>query len=310
MTGLQKKYTIKPRSGDNKNALLLLIAVCLIGFLVIIFLRAVWFYKFPKTEAATYFNRDVISLIAMPAGIKDFLHKPWTLITHPFADDNFWHIFANMLWLWGFGFILQDLAGSRRIIPLFLYGSWIGAIVFLAVMNLLPNLQDSIAGTELFGASAGVMAVVIAATTLSPGYRLFPMLHGGIPLWILTAIYVIANLVSVSWTNPAWLAALVVSALTGYLYIYFLRRDRDWGLPVNVFFDWVNNLFNPDRPGRGGALKQQAFYRSKTAAYKKTSHLTQNRVDEILDKINKKGYESLSIEEKELLKRAGREDIR
>ncbi len=309
MTGQQKKYKIKPLYGDRTNALIMLIAVCLISFLIVIFLRTVWYYKYPKAEALGYFSRDVMGVLALPAGISDFFHKPWTFLTHPFIHDNFWHVFANMLWLWAFGYILQDLTGSRKIIPIFLYGSWAGALVFLIAMNLVPAFQTDHTYSTLYGASTGVTAIVIATTTLSPGYRLFPMLGGGIPLWILTAVYVLFNLLSLSSGHPAYLISQAAGALTGFLFIRFLLRGRDWGIPLNYFFDWTDNLFNPEKPSRGKSMKKEIFYRSDQEPYKKISHLTQKRVDEILDKISKKGYDSLSAEEKELLKRAGKEDI-
>ena len=78
---------------------------------------------------------------------------------------------------------------------------------------------------------------------------------------------------------------------------------------MNDFFDWVNNLFNPDKPKKGKNSKDELFYRSSVSPYTKTPNLTQQRVDEILDKINQHGYNYLTGEEKELLKRAGEEDL-
>jgi DNA-directed RNA polymerase alpha subunit len=71
----------------------------------------------------------------------------------------------------------------------------------------------------------------------------------------------------------------------------------------------VNNLFNPDKPKKGISTKEELFYKSSAAPYKKTPHITQQRIDEILDKISQKGYNFLTDEEKELLKRASKEDM-
>ena len=76
---------------------------------------------------------------------------------------------------------------------------------------------------------------------------------------------------------------------------------------MNNFFDWVNNLFNPHKPKK--TIKQELFYKPSRKPYSKTPNLTQQRVDEILDKISQKGYHSLSEEEKELLKKASKEDL-
>jgi DNA-directed RNA polymerase alpha subunit len=78
---------------------------------------------------------------------------------------------------------------------------------------------------------------------------------------------------------------------------------------MNNFYEWFNNLFNPAKPAKQKKGKQELFYKSKTQPYTKTPNLTQQKVDEILDKINQKGYSHLTEEEKELLKRASKEDL-
>ena len=76
---------------------------------------------------------------------------------------------------------------------------------------------------------------------------------------------------------------------------------------MNNLYDWFNNLFNPSKPVK--KMKHELFYKSKRAPYTKTPNLTQQKIDEILDKINQKGYSHLTEEEKELLKRASQEDL-
>jgi hypothetical protein len=77
---------------------------------------------------------------------------------------------------------------------------------------------------------------------------------------------------------------------------------------MNNFFDWVNNLFNPDKPKKGKSIKEELFYKSSATPYKKKPNLTQERIDAILDKINQQGYQFLTNEEKEILKQASKED--
>ena len=78
---------------------------------------------------------------------------------------------------------------------------------------------------------------------------------------------------------------------------------------MNNFFDWIGNLFNPDRPRKGKNIKEELFYKSSTKPYTKTPNITQERIDTILDKINQKGYHFLTDEEKELLRKASKEDL-
>jgi hypothetical protein len=226
-----------------------------------------------------------------------------------FAHDNIWRVFSNMLWLWCFGYIMQDLTGNKKIVPIFIYGGIAGGIAFMLAYNFVPSLQAQLPYASAVGASAGVMAVAIATTMVSPTYKIFPMIAGGIPLWVLTALYVISDLATVSISDTGNLVAHLAGAVAGFLFILFFRMGYDGSEWMSNFFDWVANLFNPDKPKKGKNIKEELFYKSTTTPFKVTPNVTQQRVDEILDKINQKGYNALTAEEKDLLKRASDEGL-
>lgn len=295
--------------GESGNTLMMLLAICLIIFVGLAFMKAVWYFRFPKEIAPTLFNKNILAWAVMPADTDSLLNRPWTIITYMFVHDNIWKVFANMLWLWCFGYIMQDLSGNRKIVPVFIYGGLAGAVAFILAYNFVPSLQAQLPYATAIGASAGVMAVAVATTILSPGYKIFPMIGGGIPLWALTALYVISDLATVSISDTGNLVAHLAGALMGFLFILFLRRGYDWSKWMSNFFDWVNNLFNPDKPKKGKSIKEELFYKSSSAPYKKTANVTPQRIDEILDKINQKGYNFLTDEEKELLKKAGEAEL-
>jgi len=292
--------------GQDGNALTLLIAINLTIFVILKFISVIYFFSFGNAGKALYFDQ-VLSWFWLPHSFEGLLEKPWTLITHMFLHDDVWHIIGNMLWLWGFGYILQDLTGNRQLAPIYIYGGLAGAAIFLITHNTIPVLQAS--GAPMLGASGGVMAIAIAATVLAPGYRIFPFLNGGIPLWVLTVVFLIIDIALIPSRNAGGHLAHLGGAAMGFGYMVALKRGSDWGLWMNNFFDWVNNLFNPDRPGKGKVIKSQLFYKARVEPYRKTPLITQQRIDEILDKISQKGYSSLTEEEKEMLKRASAEDI-
>jgi hypothetical protein len=154
------------------------------------------------------------------------------------------------------------------------------------------------------------MAIAVAATMIAPGYRIFPMLNGGIPLWVLTMIFLIIDLATIPSSNSGGHIAHLAGAFAGFVFIYAFRRGFDGSEWMNNVYDWVNNLFNPDKPARKIKVKQELFYKSGTKQpYTKSANLTQQKIDEILDKINQKGYSHLTEEEKELLRRASQEDL-
>jgi hypothetical protein len=179
----------------------------------------------------------------------------------------------------------------------------------MLTFNLIPPLKENISVSQAYGASAGIMAIAIAATTLAPNFRLFTMLNGGIPIWVITVLYLIIDLATIPEGNPGGHIAHIAGGLMGFLFMTMLKRGHDWSNWMNNFYDWTTNLFDPDKPKKGKVVKSQLFYKATVQPYKKTATVTQQRIDEILDKINQKGYHTLTDEEKEILKRASQEDL-
>ena len=309
MAYTEQQYKQKISLGQSGNTLVLLIAISLIVFVGLAFMKAMWYFSHPKDLALPLYNKNVLGLFIMPADGKQLLSKPWTILTQMFVHDNVWKVFANMLWLWCFGYILQDLTGNKRIIPLFVYGSLGGALTFILSYNFIPSLQSLVPNVSLLGASAGVMSVAVATTLTSPGYRIFPLIGGGLPLWVLTVIYIFSDLLTVSISDSGTLITHLAGGLTGAACTLFYNKGYDPGGWMNNFFDWVNDLFNPNKPKKGSNIKEELFYRSTTEPYKRTPNVTQERIDDILDKINQQGYSQLTEEEKDLLKRAGKEGL-
>lgn len=310
----EKKYRQKLQLDKGNNGLMLLMAICLIAFVGFAFVKALWYFNNPSPDkkfASDLFNKNVLSLFTIPADTGQLLNKPWTLLTGLFVHDNndVWKVFPNMFWLWAFGYILQDLTGGKKIIPVFIYGAWGGAIAFILAYNLIPSLSSQIPFATLGAATCGVMTIAVVTTLVSPGYRLFSAIGGGIPLWALTALYLITSFATVSISDTATLISQLAAAFTGVLFIFFLRRGYDWSDWMNNFFDWFDNLFNPHKPRKGKSFREALFYKAESAPFTKTPKVTQARIDEILDKIGQQGYMSLSEEEKDLLKRASSEDV-
>jgi hypothetical protein len=128
-------------------------------------------------------------------------------------------------------------------------------------------------------------------------------------LWVLTLMYVLVGFSGIAFGDIGAYAANLAGALLGFVFIDQMRRGRDWGVWMNQFFDWFNDLFNPDRKKAKKSPRDEFYYKvSGTQPYKKIANITQKRIDEILDKINQQGYRFLSDEEKEILKRAADEE--
>ena len=294
------------RLGQDGNALVQLVVINAVLFAILKFVYVI--YATNQLAVAAYEN-NVLSWFLLPASLDKLSTRPWTVLTFMFSDEHVGRFIGNMFWLWGFGYILQDLTGNRKLIPIYLYGGFAGALIFLICYAVFPALHAHAAISQLAGANASIIAIAIATTTVAPDYRIFPMINGGIPLWILTVLYLVINFITIDHTDSGAYIANLAGASAGFLFIYRLRKGHDGSIWLNRIFDWCNDLFNPDRKRKGRSPKDEFYYKvSGTQPFKKIPNVTQQRIDEILDKINQQGYRFLTDEEKEILKRAADEE--
>jgi len=216
---------------------------------------------------------------------------------------------SNMIWLWAFGYILQDLTGNRKLGPIYVYGGLAGALFFVLTINIFPVLQQDIASAiPMLGAGACVMAVSVATTTLAPDYRIFPMINGGIPLWVLTLIFVLIDFAMVAGNGAGIAVAHLAGAAMGFIYIKRLDKGHDMGNWMHSFYHWACHLFDPAKKKDAQRLRQEVFYDVQgQQPFKKTPNVTQQKIDDILDKIGKNGYHFLTDDEKDYLKRASKD---
>ena len=171
---------------SDNNALLMLIILNVFAYIILRFILAVYGYSNLRSEN---FYLNIFEWFSMPARFSTFITRPWTLITSNFTQLDIWLLLSNMFWLWTYGFIFQDLTGNTRIIPLYLYGGIAGAVVYLIGYNVFPQMKALADNQLYFGATTSIIAIAMGATVFSPGYRLFPMIRGGIPLWVMTAAF-------------------------------------------------------------------------------------------------------------------------
>ncbi len=300
----RKRFTL----GDDNNALVALVTINIIFYILLLVIEAVYANV---QGSKTAFESEVLPWFQLPASLKSFITRPWTLLTSMFTHIGFWrNMLPNMLWLWTFGFIFQELSGNKRLIPVYIYGGLAGALVFIISSNIIPASALKVNEFWLYGANASNMALAAAATMLAPDYRFFRNLGGGIPMWVITLVFMLISFSGIVTTAAPYSLAQLSGAGAGFLFVYFIRKGRDGGMWMNNFYYWCVNMFNPRQQQSSRGVKEKVFYNTgERRPYKKTSNVTQQRIDEILDKINQKGYHFLTDEEKNILKRAAEEDL-
>lgn len=296
-----------PLLGQDSNALTWLIIINASVFIILNFLKIVYSLSDISDEL---FQRQILSWYTLPASLEKLATRPWVIFTSFFTHFDTLRFIGNVLWLYSFGYILQDLTGNQKLIPLYIYGGVIGAVFFLFANNIFPGLYKNIDATQdMIGAGACIMAIAVAVTTLSPDYRIFPLINGGVPLWVLTVVFVAVDFISIGKGNLGLSFSHLAAGAMGFLFVKQLQKGNDLGGWMISFWGWLDDLFNPEKRHVVKKEKDRLFYKSTGKPFVKTHNLTQQKLDEILDKINKEGYHLLTNEEKEFLKRASKEEL-
>ncbi len=296
-----------PLLGQENNALTWLIIINGTVFILLNFIKIVYFFSEVPQD---FFQTQILDWFALPASLEKLSTRPWVLFTYMFSHLGVWQLISSLLWLWGFGYILQDLTGNRKLIPLYLYGGFVGAVFFLLTNNIFPVLAQQVdVLPPMMGAGASLMAVAVGTTTLAPDYRIFPMINGGIPLWVLTLIFVAIDYATIASSSGGMAVAHLAGGAIGFIFIKQLGKGNDLGQWMIDLWHWLDNLFNPENKNYNKPQKDKLFYKTTEPPYKKTPNVTQQKLDDILDKINQEGYHMLTDEEKSFLKKASKEEL-
>ncbi len=251
---------------------------------------------------------DIIAAnVAMPQ-LADYLSKFWTVLTYGWVHTGFWVLFSNMIWLYAFGSLVQMLIGHKQLIPMFIYCMVVGGI-FYQLAQFLPG-DYFIGRTYMLGAQGGIVGLSVAALTLAPDYKFYLTDTFKIPLAVVAIIFYALQVMNANVNvEGAPLFLLIGGAAMGYGYVWLLRNGFKPAGWVSGITDTLNNRFEPDDRA---ILNKKDSRRNRimNTIYnpKPKQGITQNKIDDILDKINQKGYDSLTKEEKETLFKAGQDN--
>ena len=262
-----------------------------------------------------------------PSELVELPLRFWTIFTYMFLHWDLMHIFFNMWILYAFGQKLGDLLSDRHVLPIYIWGGFMGALFFMIGFNVIPAFHN--ATGNLVGASASVMAVVLATATLNPRGTFYLIFIGPVQLQYIAAIWVIINIIAVPGGNPGGALAHLGGAFMGWWYIRQLGNGNDWSKPIHAVLDRFSRQEKTNlqqrpkqrraktstggqkRPFRakmqvhkGSAASDyfgEVYSRSFVQKYKSMSR--EECLDSILDKIKRSGYDSLTKDEKIFLDR-------
>jgi membrane associated rhomboid family serine protease len=232
--------------------------------------------------------------LALPAYLPTLATRFWTPLTYMFIHADIFHILFNMLWLFWMGKIFEEYLGNKRLVGLYIMGGLAGAALYVLCYNVFPLFASVKSVSIVVGASASVMAIVVATATLLPNYSIYLMFLGSVKLKWIAVFYVIIDFLSITGPNAGGEIAHLGGALLGFIYIKQLNRGNDWGRSVDSIFN--------QRP------KVKVVSQNRSYQQQNPSAPRQEEIDHILDKISQTGYESLNKHEKEVLFRASKHE--
>ena len=296
----RKRSALSYIPGLTNNAVLKLI---IFSALLYVMFSLTWGVMLLLYQSENNFSTYFIPSFALPA-IAGFKAHWWTIFTYGWIHypHGFWELVSNMWWLYCFGSVVQMLVGDKQVIPLYIYCLFTGG-VFYILGQFLPGAWGT-CPPYILGPRAGLVGLAAAAITLTPKYRFYITETFSIPILVVAGIFAALMILG----SGYWLPVILMMAgggLTGFAYIRFLQAGYRPGGWMYTLKGKVEGLVTPDE---NAEWKRHNKTRSRMLDKYEPKHgITQKRIDELLDKINQKGYNSLSSEEKDTLMRAGKE---
>lgn len=245
----------------------------------------------------------VAGFFELPSSLHSLMQQPWSLLTYMFLHKDFMHILWNMLALFFFGRIFLNFYSVRHFVGMYLLGGVFGGLAFVSAYNLFPYFAPFVASSHLVGASAAVLAIVVASAVRSPGYRVNLLFIGSVKLSTFAIVTVAISVFMLSGNNAGGNFAHLGGAFSGWLMAYMLGKGVDLMVVVNKPLDWLSTLFGKNRQPKKKKPKftYSAGGRRADYEYNANKKRAEADIDKILEKIKSGGYASLSEEEKKRL---------
>jgi membrane associated rhomboid family serine protease len=247
-------------------------------------------------------NIDFLHYVSLSSNPMDLLWKPWSVITYSFFHSDVFHIFFNMILLNFASQLFLTFFNQKQLLGLYVLSAIFSGFVFVLSFYLMNIIAP------IVGASAAIMAILVAVTTYQPLMNVRLLLIGNVKLWHITLFtIVVVDIMQIRDANSGGHIAHLAGAFFGFIFIKLLENGTDLSKIVTTIIDFFVNLFTktPSKPFK----KVHRNY--KKPIEKPTSRIvakdkTQQQIDEILDKISQSGYDCLTKEEKEFLFKAGK----
>lgn len=225
----------------------------------------------------------IINYLVLPVGGYEFIYKPWTMIIFMFTHLDVMHVFFNMILFYFSAQLFFIILGEKKLTYVYVMSGLLGAALVLILGLVFPG---SFVNSYLLGASTSVMGVIMVTAIYAPNYNV--ALWGIINMpykYFAALVFVLSTIVDFS-LNTGGKIAHIGGAGFGLLYGYYLKKGVD-------LFQF--SLFKRKK------LKVVSHHKTKDDIYYEEKINSEHRLNELLEKISKSGYDSLTKKEKEEL---------
>jgi membrane associated rhomboid family serine protease len=251
---------------------------------------------------------DFLQWLALPSGISQLATRPWTLVTYMFLHFDFLHILMNLLWLYWFGKIFLMYFDEQKLFGTYVAGGITGGILYILAFNFFPAFAEIAHQTILLGASASIIAIVVAAAVYAPNLSvnllLISSIFGPIKIVWIALFSLLVYFLSITGSNAGGNIAHLGGALWGFIYMSQLKHGRDFMKGFNRFLFSFGSWFQSRKKMRV-SYRRKSVQRMSDREYNLKEKTEKENINTILDKISKTGYDSLSKHEKEILFKMG-----
>lgn len=229
--------------------------------------------------------------LSLPAAWTTWWTQPWSFLTHSILYNHIFQILFDCLWLFWIGNIFLSFLQKRQFWTVFGLGIFAGALLYLLIgtLHIIPT------GSYWSGMSLGLIAIIVAVTTLLPTYEMRLFLFGNVKLRTIAIVFVAFELLFTGLANPQIIVPMLFAGSIGWLFVQQLQSGRDW-----------STLFSFKKRPKLKVIHRKSP--SESAEHLFSGPPSQEQIDQILDKISKSGYDSLTSSEKEVLFKASKQD--
>ncbi|NQY07548.1 MAG: rhomboid family intramembrane serine protease [Flavobacteriaceae bacterium] len=248
------------------------------------------------------------SYFRLTDALTDGLYKPWMFVTYAFFHNisNPIHIVVNMFVLHFIGNYFINLFSETKFLSIYFFGIVLGGLVFFLGAQIPFNQMIAQKTLYLVGASAALRALIIFLVMYSPNMEI-NIFNFRVALKYIGIIVVLFDVYLLFGKQPGSGLAHIGGSLAGCLYAMNIKSGSTMGSGLERFIVTISQLFK-----KKSHLKTVHKTRSEKLKVHKTDYQKnrekQEQIDEILEKISKSGYESLSKKDKQFLFDASKED--